>query len=61
VAYEHLEHDSAHTDEEGTDVAKILAQQISRLRVLLQDALGAPSESEKGSEAWLLLDALISS
>ncbi len=41
-------------------VEKILAQHIARLRVALQHATGAFSGPEEGSDAWLLLNALIS-
>ena len=39
----------------------ILAQNAARLRVALQHATGARSGPEEGSDAWLLLNALISS
>jgi two-component system, sensor histidine kinase PdtaS len=42
-------------------VERILAQHVSRLRVSLQHATGALSGPEEGSDAWLLLNALISS
>ncbi len=40
---------------------QILTQQVPHLRVVLQDALGSPAEPAEGSDAWLLLNALISS
>jgi two-component system, sensor histidine kinase PdtaS len=61
VVYEHLERDPAHPDEEKNQVAEILAQHTSRLRLLLQDALESSSGSEEGSDVWLLLNALTSS
>jgi two-component system, sensor histidine kinase PdtaS len=60
VVYEHTKRDSAENDTEKVEVTAILSQHISRLRVALQDALGAPSGPEEGSDAWLLLNALIS-
>src|SRR5260221_12389358 len=42
-------------------VERILAQHVSRLRVSLQHATGALSGPEEGSDAWLVLNALISS
>jgi two-component sensor histidine kinase/putative methionine-R-sulfoxide reductase with GAF domain len=61
VVYEHVKRDVAETDAVNTEVMATLARQISRLRVSLQDALGARSGPEEGSDAWLLLNALISS
>lgn len=61
MVYEHVKRDTATADAEKAEVVAILAQQISRLRVSLQDALGARSGPEDGSDAWLLLNALISS
>ena len=40
-------------------VEKVLAQHIARLRVSLQHASGALTGPEEGSDAWLLLNALI--
>lgn len=45
---------------EEQQVENILNQQVGRLRVSLQQASGARSGPEEGSDAWLLLDALIS-
>lgn len=39
----------------------LLAPHLSHLHVILQEALGADSEPEEGSDAWLLVNALTSS
>jgi two-component sensor histidine kinase/putative methionine-R-sulfoxide reductase with GAF domain len=44
---------------EVQQVENILTQHVGRLRVSLQQASGADSGPEEGSDAWLLLDALI--
>src|SRR6266851_471216 len=41
------------------DIEQILAQHITRLQVCLQQASGDSSGPEEGSDAWLLLNALI--
>ncbi len=43
----------------GADIEQILAQHIARLKVCLQQVAGHSSGPEEGSDAWLLLDALI--
>lgn len=45
----------------GTDVEQVLAQHIARLRVCLQQVSGDSYGPEEGSDAWLLLNALIGS
>lgn len=45
---------------EVQQVENILTQHVGMLRVSLQQASGANSGPEEGSDAWLLLDALIS-
>ncbi len=45
---------------EVQQVESILTQHVGMLRVSLQQASGANSGPEEGSDAWLLLDALIS-
>ena len=57
MVYEHLKRD----DEEKTGIAAILAQQSSRLSVLLQDALGITKGAEMRRDVGLLLNALVSS
>ena len=42
-----------------SEVAQILAQHTARLRVCLQHASGDSDGPEEGSDAWLLLHALI--
>lgn len=44
---------------QGREVDQILAQHIARLRVCLQHASGDSEGPEEGSDAWLLLEALI--
>ncbi len=44
---------------DGDDVEQVLAQHITQLRVCLQHVLGESSELEEGSDAWLLLNALM--
>lgn len=61
MVYEHEKRASTEEKTLEVEVASILAQQVSRLRVALQDALGAPSGPEEGSDAWLFLNALVSS
>jgi two-component sensor histidine kinase/putative methionine-R-sulfoxide reductase with GAF domain len=58
--YEQVKRDSAETDAMKAEVVAILARQISRLRVALQDALSVRSGPEEGSDAWLLLNAFVS-
>ena len=43
----------------GTDVEQVLAQHVARLKVCLQQASGDSYGPEEGSDAWLLLNALI--
>ena len=45
---------------EAQQIENILTQHVGMLRVSLQQASGANSGPEEGSDAWLLLDALIS-
>jgi len=61
VVYEQVKRDAAGADAEKIEVIALLAQYVSRLRVSLQDALGVDSGPEEGSDAWLLLNALVSS
>ena len=58
MVYEQVKRDFVETDSIKAEVVAILAQQISRLRVSLQNALDARSGPEEGSDAWLLLNAL---
>jgi len=44
---------------QSSKVDRILAQHIARLRVSLQNASGDSEGPEEGSDAWLLLEALI--
>lgn len=44
---------------QGSEVDRVLAQHIARLRVSLQNASGDSEGPEEGSDAWLLLEALI--
>ncbi|MBV9231766.1 MAG: GAF domain-containing protein [Chloroflexi bacterium] len=44
---------------QGADVERVLAQHITQLRVGLQHASGNSYGPEEGSDAWLLLNALI--
>jgi two-component sensor histidine kinase len=60
VVYEYVKRDVAGADAGQAEVVAVLAQHVSRLRASLQDALGARSGPEEGSDAWLLLNALIS-
>jgi two-component sensor histidine kinase/putative methionine-R-sulfoxide reductase with GAF domain len=60
VVYEYVKRDVAGADAAQAEVVAILAPHVSRLRASLQDALGARSGPEEGSDAWLLLNALIS-
>jgi len=46
---------------QSADVEQELARHITRLRVCLQQVSGDSSGPEEGSDAWLLLDALICS
>lgn len=48
------------TKDASAELVALLAQHISRLQVVLQEALGARSGPEEGSDAWLLLNALMS-
>ena len=43
----------------GSEVDRVLAQYATRLRVCLQHATGDSDGPEEGSDAWLLLEALI--
>lgn len=61
MVYEPVKRDFAGSDAEKAAVVATLAQQTSRLRASLQDALGARSGPEEGSDAWLLLNALTGS
>lgn len=61
MVYEYVKRDVADTSAGKAEVVAVLAQHTSRLRASLQDALGARSGPEEGSDAWLLLNALISS
>ena len=47
------------TEAAPTGLVTLLARHISRLQVVLQEALGARSGPEEGSDAWLLLNALV--
>lgn len=60
MVYEQVKRDVVDTNARQAEVVAILAQHTSRLRASLQDALGARSGPEEGSDAWLLLHALIS-
>jgi two-component sensor histidine kinase/putative methionine-R-sulfoxide reductase with GAF domain len=60
VVYEHVKRDFAEPGALRAEVVANLAQQISRLRVALQDALSVRSGPEEGSDAWLLLNAFVS-
>jgi two-component sensor histidine kinase len=44
----------------GNDVVQLLAQHTARLRTCLQRVTGDDEGPEEGSDAWLLLDALVS-
>ncbi len=44
---------------QSSEVEQILAQHTARLRVCLQHASGDSEGPEEGSDAWLLLQALI--
>lgn len=44
---------------QSTNVEQVLARHMARLRVCLQQVSGDSSGPEEGSDAWLLLDALI--
>jgi len=44
---------------QSSEVDRVLAQHIARLRVSLQNASGDIEGPEEGSDAWLLLEALI--
>jgi two-component system, sensor histidine kinase PdtaS len=59
VVYEQVKRAGDGADTGKAEVIAILAQQVSRLRASLQDALGARSGPEEGSDAWLLLNALV--
>ena len=60
MVYEYVKRDVADADAGQAEVMAVLSQHVSRLRASLQDALGARSGPEEGSDAWLLLNALIS-
>jgi two-component sensor histidine kinase len=61
VVNEQVKRNGAEVDAGQVEIVALLAQHISRLHASLQDALGARSGPEEGSDAWLLLNALISS
>jgi two-component sensor histidine kinase/putative methionine-R-sulfoxide reductase with GAF domain len=61
VVYEHVKGDFTETDAVKAEVVEVLAQHVSRLRAALQEALGALSGPEEGSDAWLLLNTVINS
>jgi two-component sensor histidine kinase/putative methionine-R-sulfoxide reductase with GAF domain len=44
---------------QGSDVEQVLGQHVARLQVCLQQASGDSSGPEEGSDAWLLLKALM--
>ncbi|HEU5374579.1 MAG TPA: GAF domain-containing protein [Ktedonobacteraceae bacterium] len=58
MGYDSIKRDFTETT--TSEVVAILAQHIARLHAALQDALGARSGPEEGSDAWLFLNALIS-
>ena len=60
MVYEHVKRDFAEPGAPRAEVMANLAQQTSRLRVALQDALSVRSGPEEGSDAWLLLNAFVS-
>lgn len=47
------------TEAASSEFVALLAQHISHLQVALQEALGEHSGPEEGSDAWLLLNALV--
>jgi two-component sensor histidine kinase len=61
VVYENRKPDFNDTRVVDAEISSVLMPHSSRLLASLQDALGAPSEPEEGSDAWLFLNALISS
>lgn len=61
MVYEHVKQNSAQGDRGDAEFVAILSQHSSRLQAALQEALGARSGPEEGSDAWLLLNALINS
>lgn len=61
MVYEHVKQNSTQEARGDAEFVAILSQHSSRLQVALQEALGARSGPEEGSDAWLLLNALINS